>query len=327
MIKRCCDQAALALLRAAPARLMHHLMFILRQHPEIPDRWGHHIRPIHYYEPLPDFRRITAEQVERRRSYPAIDFNWSAQLELIEKLGSSYRDELAALRQNRQFDFANSYFAGFDAAVYYALIRHLRPARVIEIGAGYSSRLAHEALARNRQDNAPGKLICIEPYAESRLTEAQLDMELIAQPVEKIPLEFFSDLAANDILFIDSSHTVKFNGDVCYEFLEILPCLNPGVWVHVHDIFFPHDYPAQWLVEQRLAFNEQYLVEAVLSFNPAFAVALANHWLGLDHANCVNQLWPYAGNRRDSVAAGFSSLWLYRRATNDVRHSGTPVTA
>ncbi|HEU4435033.1 MAG TPA: class I SAM-dependent methyltransferase [Pyrinomonadaceae bacterium] len=121
----------------------------------------------------------------------------------------------------------------------------------------------------------------------------------------EIDVGFFSQLEANDILFIDSSHTVKFGSDVCYEFLEVLPELRPGVWVHVHDIFFPHDYPAEWLLKRRLALNEQYLLEAFLSFNREFQVALANHWLTLDHRSAVAELWP-----GDSVS---SSFWFYRR--------------
>ncbi len=91
---------------------------------------------------------------------------------------------------------------------------------------------------------------------------------------------------------------MKFGSDVCYEFLELLPRLAPGVWVHVHDIFFPHDYPAEWLIERRLALNEQYLLEAFLSFNHEFQVALANYWLCLDHAETASKLWPADGQRR-----------------------------
>ena len=120
----------------------------------------------------------------------------------------------------------------------------------------------------------------------------------------QIDVAFFSSLTANDILFIDSSHTVKFGSDVCYEFLEILPRLAPGVWVHVHDIFFPHDYPAEWLIERRMALNEQYLLEAFLSFNEKFQIALANYWLCLDHPDEAARLWPGNG----------SSFWMKRVA-------------
>lgn len=282
---------------------MRHMLFLAQSHPQIVDNWGYHIRPIHYYEPIPDFSAITSEQLERRREFRAINFRWDHQLQLLRKLATTYRDELLQLSNS---DFENDYFSGFDAAVYYSLIRHLRPRRVIEIGSGYSTRFAANALARNA-DGAT--LTCIEPNPE-RLNGHALNIELIEKRVEEIEVDFFSQLEANDILFIDSSHTVKFGSDVCYEFLDVLPVLQPGVWVHVHDIFFPHDYPAEWILKRRLALNEQYLLEAFLSFNREFQVALANHWLSLDHAPAVNELWT-----GDTVS---SSFWFYRhRQTND----------
>lgn len=299
MAKSLLDRTALALFRTVPFRAAHHLLFLAQSQPELSDRWGYHIRPIHYYEPIPDFRAITAEQLNRRRSYPAIDFRWEDQLALLDEL-ASYANELTEI----EFDFENSYFNGFDAATYYALIRHLKPQRVIEIGGGYSTRIAHRALARNEK----GKLTCIEPYPEERLAGSDLSLELIRKRVEEIDVDFFSSLEANDILFIDSSHTVKFGSDVCFEFLEVLPSLKTGVWIHVHDIFFPQDYPAEWILNRRLALNEQYLLEAFLAFSKTFSVQLANYWLCLDHADQAARLWAktLAPNHRAS------SFWMKR---------------
>jgi len=289
------DRTALALFRTVPARAAHHLLFLAQSQPAISDRWGYHIRPIHYYEPLPDFRSITEEQINRRRSYPGINFRWDDQLALINEL-AKYADEVRRL----DFDFENDYFNGLDAGVYYSLIRHLKPQRVIEIGGGYSTQIAYKALTAN----GSGKLTCIEPHPEERLLNVELNLELIQKPVEAVDLDFFSHLKANDILFIDSSHTVKFGSDVCYEFLEVLPQLHPGVWIHVHDIFFPHDYPAEWLLRRRLALNEQYLLEAFLSYNSDFKVTLSNHWLSLDHRSAITALLPAAGSG--------SSFWFSR---------------
>ena len=297
MAKSLLDRTALALFKTVPARAAHHLLFLAQSRPEISDRWGYHIRPIHYYEPLPDFRSITTEQITRRRNYAGIDFAWEDQLALATQL-AHYKDELSTL----DFDFSNDFFSGFDAAVYYALIRHLRPQRVIEIGGGYSTQIANKALARNGE----GRLTCVEPYPEARLLDANLNIELIQDRVEQIDVDFFSCLDANDILFIDSSHAVKFGSDVCYEFLEVLPRLKPGVWIHVHDIFFPHDYPAEWLLDRRLALNEQYLLEAFLAFNNSFVPQLANYWICLDHADAAAHLW--------SIGTRGSSFWMKRVA-------------
>jgi len=279
-------------------RVAHHLLFRAQSRPHLTDRWGYHIRPIHYYEPLPDFQSITLEQITRRREFPAIDFKWDDQLALLNEL-TAYREELSTL----EFNFDNGFFNGFDAAVYYSLIRHLKPQRIVEIGGGYSTQLAAKAL------RGDGKLICIEPYPE-RLNGVGPSLELIRKRVEEIDVDFFSCLQPDDILFIDSSHAVRFGSDVCFEFLQLLPRLAPGVWIHVHDIFFPHDYPAEWLIERRMAFNEQYLLEAFLSFNEKFQITLANYWLCLDHADEAARLWPNAR----TANYGASSLWMKRIA-------------
>lgn len=304
------DRILLHALRTIPTPLARHLMFLLRAHPSIADHWGYHVRPIHYYDPLPDFRAITADATRRRRQPPAIDFNLPAQVSLVRRLGASFRPELEGLGGAGAFDFRNEYFAGFDAAMYYALIRDLRPARVVEIGSGCSTHIADQAAKRNRADGHAVALTCIEPFPQPRLTAAMPRVTLIQQPVETVDAAVFEALQANDILFIDSSHALKFGGDVCREFLEILPRLAPGVWVHVHDIFFPQDYPARWLIDQRVAFNEQYLLEAFLSFNRQFAVRAAHHWLHLDHADVVAELCPPALCAGGDL--GFGSFWMQR---------------
>ena len=121
------------------------------------------------------------------------------------------------------------------------MIRHFRPRLIIEVGSGFSSLVAAEAIAKNKNS----ALICIEPFPQDFLRQGFPGLRsLIEKKVEEIDLEFFSQLNCGDILFIDSSHTVKIRGDVNYLFLELLPRLKPGVIVHVHDIFFPFDYPA-----------------------------------------------------------------------------------
>ncbi|HEX6164094.1 MAG TPA: class I SAM-dependent methyltransferase [Vicinamibacterales bacterium] len=306
------DRLLLAALKAVPSSLAQHVMFLLRTNPALADRWGHHVRPIHYYEPLPDFRAITAAAAARRRVSPSIDFDLDAQRRLVRRLGGAYRAEIESLASSHAFDFANEYFAGVDAAMYYAIIRDLRPARVIEIGSGMSTRIAALAMQRNHADGHAGEIVCIEPFPQPRLTENMPAVTLMQRRVEEIELETFDALQANDILFIDSSHAVKFGGDVCREFLEILPRLNRGVWVHVHDIFFPRDYPASWLIDRRLAFNEQYLLEAFLSFNRAFAVRAVNAWLALEHREdaatlAPEAIWPAADD-------GCASFWMQRIA-------------
>lgn len=317
LLKALFNHIALAFFRLLPVKLTRHLLFLLRSTPEITDCWGYHVRPIHFYEPLPDFSRIKTEETIRRRDFAAIDFNLPQQLQLLKRLGEHYRDELQALAHQPEpegFNFQNDYFGGFDAALYYSVIRDLKPRQVIEVGSGYSTQVAHKALQRNRTEEQSGRLTCIEPFPQPRLTAPMLEIELIEKRVESLPIDFFTQLQSNDILFIDSSHAVRFDGDVCREFLEIFPALNLGVWIHVHDIFFPHDYPAEWLIEKRIAFSEQYLLEAFLSYNRSFSVVASNYWLVLEHMADIEEIWPIVAGEFRPASLGCASFWMRKVA-------------
>lgn len=307
------DRLLLMALGAVPTALAKHVMFLLRSNPSIADRWEHHVRPIHFYEPLPDFREITPAAAGRRRPPQAMAIDIPAQLALVTRLAATFGTELetmASAPAATGFDFGNGYFGGLDAAVYYALVRDLKPRRIIEIGSGFSTRIASAAAGRNAKDGRPAEVICVEPYPQPRLVDARLPVTIVQERVEHLSFDLFEALQPNDILFIDSSHTVKFGGDVCREFLEILPRLKPGVWIHVHDIFFPYDYPPEWLIERRYAWTEQYLLEAFLAFNHDFTTACALRWLWCDHREALQAAWPRA--IAEASTHGPASFWMRR---------------
>lgn len=295
-----------------PLRLMRHWCWLLYKNQNISDSWGYHIRPIHYYDPVPDFRTVTPDICNRRREPPGIDFSLPSQVDLLQTLAIKSREELNSIASKRTFDFTNTWFTGLDACVYYALIRYLKPSRIVEVGSGYSTRIAFLAATCNKSEGHPCEIICIEPYPEPRLTESSAVFTLIKKPVQDVPLSFFEELANNDILMIDSSHVAKIGSDVCYEFLDILPRIKPGVWVQVHDIFFPHDYSYNWVGKQRLAYNEQYILEAFLSGNKSFAPKLANHWLLSDYRSAVDALCPPEAINGHAPEQLGGSFWMRR---------------
>lgn len=135
-------------------------------------------------------------------------------------------------------------------------------------------------------------MTCIEPFPSALLTEGDLPIELVRANAEDVDLELFRQLRAGDFVFIDSTHTVKYNSDVCREILEVMPLIADGVYVHFHDIFFPYDYPPEWLIDRRTAWNEQYMLEAFMAYNRRFEVIYANHLMSVDHAAVAAQLWP-----------------------------------
>jgi hypothetical protein len=203
------------------------------------------------------------------------------QLEFLSTL--VFDKELAEVPLNQsdsvEFFMNNRGFGAGDAEYWYQLIRAVKPARLIEVGSGNSTLMAIKAIQKNREEDASYdcKHVCIEPYEMPWLE--QTGVSVIRKKVEDIELSFFSELRENDIFFIDSSHIIRPQGDVLFEYLEILPRLNKGVIVHIHDIFSPNNYPEEWLVERVVFWNEQYLLEAFLTHNTSWKVLGALNYL------------------------------------------------
>jgi hypothetical protein len=180
---------------------------------------------------------------------------------------------------------------------------------MVEVGCGWSSLLT----ARVNREHLDGELhfTCIEPYPPEFL-EAGVEgiSELIVSPVQEVSLDPFLALGDGDVLFIDSSHTVKTGGDVPFLFEEVIPRLARGVLVHVHDIALPRDYPPEWVLVGR-AWNEQYLVRAFLAFNSAFQILLGVSWMSVYQPELLTAVLPdYPAGYGD----GGASLWIQRAA-------------
>ena len=273
---------------------------------------GFHIKPLSFYSPIPDTKSLPDELWVKKSDCLGIDWNEDAQLQLLKDLSMQYKKEYSLFPEGEQvgqprFYFGNVSFESVDAEILYCMIRSFKPKRVVEIGSGYSTLLAAEALGKNLKDGHPGKLTAIEPFPPSFLNEElAFPVELISQPVQSVPLELFSSLAANDILIIDSSHVCKIGSDVQYEFLEILPHLMSGVIVHIHDIFLPAEYPKQWIKEYHRFWNEQYILQAFLSFNPAFKVLWAGSYMHLNHSSKLANAFSSYSSERNWPA----SFWI-----------------
>lgn len=130
------------------------------------------------------------------------------------------------------------------------------------------------------------------PWLES------LPVEVIRAPVESLDLSVFSSLQNGDFLFIDSTHIIKPHGDVLAEYLHILPLLHRGVYVHIHDIFTPFNYPTSWINEDIRLWNEQYLLEAFLSYNHSFEIVSALNFLKNFHFSELLSVCPFLDESR-----------------------------
>lgn len=253
----------------------------------------------HYYEPRINFQSLR-QPLNVERDLPGINWNLKGQLSLLR--GFTYADELAELSATgtspAEFRFGNGTFESGDAEFWYQLIRSKLPRRIIEIGSGNSTLIARKAIKVNTecQPSYSCEHICIEPYEMPWLEST--GVQVIRQRVENVDRKVFDSLQNNDVLFIDSSHVIRPQGDVLFEYLEILPKLNPGVIVHIHDIFSPRDYPKAWIIDEIKLWNEQYLLEAFLSHNCDWEVIGALNMLHhLDYA-ALKRVAPYLSPSR-----------------------------
>lgn len=280
------------------------------------EQHGWHLTANHFYSTIPDTRELPDALWQRESELPGIDMRDQQQLAFLEDAVARFGDELNGLPR-KQADADGGYFVdngafeSVDAEVLYATIRGAKPARVLEIGSGWSTLLSLRALEANRAEGSEGRLTAIEPYPHAFVRDAIATRpelaEMLDEQVQGLPLDLFSSLGEGDILFIDSSHVLRIGSDVQYEFLEILPRLRPGVLVHVHDIFLPGEYPRDWVFGPEHRFwNEQYLLQAYLIGNTRTEVAWGSNWMHRRHPEALEK--AFASYDRDTRFPG--SFWF-----------------
>ena len=267
----------------------------------------------HYYEPVV-FQEDLRRPLEQERSIPGLNLNVAEQRALLG--GLRYGSELLEIPLRKDagatgqaFYFYNGSFEGGDACFLYSMIRHFKPKRILEIGSGYSTLMARRAIERNRaQDRGyVCRHQCIEPYEQPWLE--QTGAEIIRRRAELCDPSLFDDLEADDILFIDSSHVIRPQGDVLFEVLEVLGRLKSGVLIHVHDIFTPRDYPEEWIIRDQKLWDEQYLIEAFLAYNSEFNIIAALNYLNRNHHQELMDACPVRGSGANVEPR---SLWMRR---------------
>lgn len=262
------------------------------------------------YSPVPDVWNLSEDVWSARASMIGVELDLDGQLALLEgpllPFVRAFDDEPGG----DGFRLDNGLYGSGAAEVLYAMVRHFRPRRILELGSGYSSLVIARAVARNRDEGYSARHLVCDPYPSPLLDGRRGELEVEPIAAEQLPPHRFEELAAGDVLFVDTSHTVKPGGDVNRIVLEGLPRLRPGVLVHFHDIFLPYEYPPTLARDGGLFWQEQYLLHAFLAFNPAFEVLLAMAALRRERETELLAAIP-------SLAAGRSLLpsafWLRRR--------------
>jgi predicted O-methyltransferase YrrM len=252
----------------------------------------------HYHSPIPSEDEVQA-YIESRKlpptELPGINLNKQSQFELLREYVQFYKDlPFKEVQGNdHRYYYENIWFSYSDAIFLFCFLRKHQPKRIIEIGSGFSSAVMLDTF----DGFFPQKpeLTCIEPNPE-RLNSLLRDSDkenirIIDKKIQEVPLEILFTLEKGDFLFIDSSHVVKCGNDLHLLMFEILPILSSGVFVHFHDIFYPFDYPSEWLKEGRY-WNENYILRAFLSHNRDWSIYFFNSYVHFLFSDFIKEKMP-----------------------------------
>jgi hypothetical protein len=253
----------------------------------------------HFYSAIPDLAEIRRREetiFATPEELPGIDLGGERQLALVPELG---REALHAPFDQHphgavRYGYDNGYFGAGDALAWFSLLRLRRPRRVLEVGSGWSSAVLLDAI--DVTEGWKPEVTFVEPYPErlQQLVREEDDALLYPMGVQDVPRELFATLEPGDVLFIDSTHAAKVGSDVNLLLLEILPALAPGIVVHVHDIFYPFEYPAGWIYGGR-AWTEAYMLRALLIGSTRFRILWWNNYMATFHEAAVNAAMPLWG--------------------------------
>ncbi|MFA5197622.1 MAG: class I SAM-dependent methyltransferase [Patescibacteria group bacterium] len=282
--------------------ILENIINFLRKH-------NYYINKPHFDNPIPDKTYILSHEGYWAQPYPChgIEFHDQDQLSLCKKL-SGFAPEVDRLPQDILDAKKNASFLDMDLEFLYCLIRLVKPKRFVEVGAGWSSLIARDAIARNREEGHVCEHTIIEPYPRTYFKEHfKLADQYINKPVQEVPVNLFHDLGRDDMLFIDSSHVAKYGSDVNYLYFYVIPQVGSGCYIHIHDIFIPRDYSTKWILEENRFFTEQYLVTAFLMYNTKFRIKIAAQYLCQNYRNKLNNLFP-----RFKPYFSPGSLWIQR---------------
>jgi predicted O-methyltransferase YrrM len=252
----------------------------------------------HYYSPIPDHDEVIQEIQTRTpltAELPGIQLNGDNQLRLLKEYAQFY-PELPFPEQQSQscrYYYENTWYSYADAIFLYAFLRKHQPKRMIEVGSGFSSAVILDTVDRFFLHRP--EITLIEPYPD-RLkkllrSEDMNSIRIVEKKIQEVPFEQFSSLESGDLVFIDSSHVVKCGSDLHRLLFEILPSLPSGIFVHFHDVFYPFNYPSEWLTEGRF-WNENYFLRAFLSYNLEWEIYFFNTYISFVFQDFIQTTMP-----------------------------------
>jgi hypothetical protein len=261
-----------------------------------------------YYSPIPDLSTLPEGVWDEPDPLRGIELDLNAQIERLQGRLSGLIAEFApADAQSHAYEELNASYPLPDARLLYAMVRDLQPASIVELGSGQTSRVIAQACVVNAAEGVQSSFRAFDPFpiGVDQALPGLSSLERI--PAQEVPEEVFAELRAGDILFVDTTHTVKIGSDVNRIILRVLPLLASGVIVHFHDICLPYEYPRYLFEDYALYWGEQYLLQAFLAMNPSFEVLFATGALCRDRSAEVAR----AGLAGPGESG--SSFWIRRR--------------
>ena len=253
------------------------------------------VTPVNYYSVIPDVVRLarTVPQWNLPSVQPGVMIDLDEQIRILSNVCLPFQKEFIG-NPHYLRGAALSYGPGFgyiEAQALHAVVRYLKPKRIIEVGCGVSTYCMLQALKLNSNEGTDvEEFLCIEPNPRRDLKNSR-DVDLLQQFVEYVPVSRFECLSEGDFLFIDSSHAVKAVSDVNFLILEVLPRLQSGVWIHIHDVFFPYDYPPD-LLQNFVFHNETSLLRAFLIHNSHAKILFCLSQLHYERQNRLKNIFP-----------------------------------
>ena len=257
---------------------------------ELGQRFNVDILPRHFYSEIPDIRALrNTTHWKMPRSLWGIPGDIDAQVDWADQCTRDFRGNLrhfdihkAAVKMNG----SDEGYGEVEADFLYCFVRAHRPKQIVQIGCGVSTAVC---LLAARDEQYSPQITCIEPYPTEflRRESQQGRIQLLPKKVQDVGEECASWLGPDDLLFVDSSHTLAPAGEVNLIVLEILPRLAAGTYVHFHDIYFPFDYSPNTLSSALFFSHETALLYAFLLMNDHFEIAAS---LALLHHSRLNDL-------------------------------------
>ena len=249
-------------------------------------RLGYELRRQHFYLPFPDVERLPATLWDEPNAMLGVDLRLPCAVDLLQRDLKPYIAEFQPCEgpsADGAFYLDNGAYGSVDAESLYGILRHVKPGKVVELGSGATSHVIELARRANTGDGKPFTHTIFDPFPFMSPMGPVTGPAVHPMPAERIDVSEIKRLEAGDVFFIDTTHTVRTGGDVVRVILDLLPHVASGVYVHMHDIFLPYEYPREWVVDMRRAWAEQYMLQAFLAFNetievvfPAFAVSREN---------------------------------------------------